>query len=78
MLDVFSVEARTKMVVSLVPLVLQTLMDGNDVIFHDKVGQCLCVIAAGAVQKGLTGQQLHVSDDNGKFCWIELSAQSQD
>ena len=78
MLDVFSVEARTKMVNSLVPLVLQTLKDGNDVIFHDKVGQCLCVVAGGAVQKGLTGQQLHVSDDNGKFCWIELSAQSQD
>ena len=78
MLDVFSVEGRTKMLKSLVPLVQQTLMDGNDVIFHDKVGQCLCVIAGAAVQKGLTGQQLHVSDDNGKFCWIELSAQSQD
>ena len=73
-LDVFSVE-RTKMLKSVVPLVQQTLMHGNDVIFHDKYAVRLCVIAGAAIQRALTGHQMHVSDC--KFYWIELSAPSQ-
>ena len=73
-LDVFSVE-RTKMLKSVVPLVQQTLMHGNDVIFHDKYAVRLCVIAGAAIQRSLTGQQLYVSDC--KFCWVVLAVQSQ-
>ena len=73
--DVFDTEARTKMFSHIVPRVQQTLMQGNDVIFHDKKGECLCVIAGAAMQRALTGHDMNVSDC--KFYWIDLSAPSQ-
>ena len=66
-LNVFDTEWRSAMLSAVVPLAAQCLLEHKDVIFHDKLGSTLCVLAAAAVHKSFSGGDMHVSDSKYGF-----------
>jgi hypothetical protein len=61
-LDVFDEKRRSDMLSALVMMVSDVLKCNLDVVFHDQLGVCLCVLAMAAVQKTFTGVDIYVSD----------------
>jgi hypothetical protein len=61
-LSVFDSVRRSDMLRAVVPVAAACLIEGEDVVFHDKFGMTLCVLAAAAVQKSFNGGSMYVSD----------------
>ena len=61
-LNVFDSGRRSDMVRAVVPLAAACLIEGKDVVFHDKFGMASCVLVAAAVQKQIHGGNMYVSD----------------